>query len=276
MVFCGQLGETMLDLSVVVVTYNRSALLAQNVRSLQSKLAGAGLRYELVIADDCSDFEHRCVIDSISSARVVRTLENSGLGANANNGLRAVSGDYILQLQDDWDCIDATPIVESLGLMKRHRHLGVVQLTEVGSDLPTERLRTENCSFLVFANDQLPWMRRCGVRPYSDCPHIKRRSFVESVGPYLEAVPMTRCENDYKRRVARQRRWRVAQVEGAKSFVHLGASVSLNPGGRRHPLIAALHRLPYGERFLDPMIRLLARRIDHMAAMLIWRLRSGA
>jgi GT2 family glycosyltransferase len=240
------------------------------VESLRSRLDCLACSYELIVADDCSSAGHSATIDSIPNARVVRTPRNSGLGANANNGLTSATGELILQIQDDWECnVDHSVLNSALAFIRANEDIGIVQLTPVGTDLPTERRSLDGQFFRVFQNDRLPWMRRCGVRPYSDQPHLKRAEFVRDVGPYLEGVPMTIGENEYKRRVAGQARWKVAMTEGAPCFDHAGADSSLNPGGRRHPIVNALHRLPGGETIIEPLLRRLAHGVDHFAATLM-------
>ena len=125
--------------------------------------------------------------------------------------------------------------------------------------------------FKVFKNDHLPWIRKCGLRPYSDNPHIKRREFINDVGAYLEGVPMTYCENEYRRRVANQNRWRVAMIEDKSNFVHLGARSSFNPGGCQHPLIRFIRTLPYGSAVLEASLRKFVRVADYLAAKLMSR-----
>lgn len=262
----------MVDLSVVVVTYNRSQLLVETVACLRRGLDALQLSYELIIADDCSSPAHQAVIDAIAGATIARTPRNSGLGANTNNGLAHARAGTILQIQDDWRCVDPLPIREALEFLAANPDIGIVQLTPVGSDLPAELRRGRAMAFRVFLNDRLPWMRRCGVRPYSDNPHLKRREFIRDLGPYLEGVPMTRCENEFKRRVAKQGRWRVAQVTATSAFVHEGAVLSLNPGGQRHPLVQLLHRLPGGSTQLEPGLRRAAQWLDHHAARVAVRL----
>jgi glycosyltransferase involved in cell wall biosynthesis len=46
-----------MDLSIVIVTYNRSELLAEAVRVLRDAVAPLGYSYEIVVADDCSTGE---------------------------------------------------------------------------------------------------------------------------------------------------------------------------------------------------------------------------
>lgn len=258
-----------IDISVVCVTYNRSHLLARTLESLSSSLSEIACRTELIVADDCSDVVHRNFIDDLPGVHVVRTEKNSGLGRNANNGLSAARGEFILQLQDDWEYLSDARLLEgTLAFFRENPDIGIVQLTTVGSDLVLGTRRHLGFEFCVFGNDRLPWRRNCDLRPYSDQPHIKRRQFVSDIGAYLEGTSMGAGENDYKKRVASQSRWKVAMIGGAPPFRHLGAEASFNPGGRRSHLARLVRRIPFG-KFIEPRLRSVARGIDHLAAKLL-------
>ncbi len=254
------------DISILVVTYNRSEILVDTIANLKRTIASHPLVREIVIADDCSDSNHREVIDGIEGVRVVRTERNRGLGANANNGLDHCVGSLILQIQDDW-VMDGDPakLGSVCDFLERNPDVGIVQLSPIRIDLPVEYRECGDSRYHVFPNDHVPWMRRCNLRPYSDNPHLKRREFVSTVGPYLEDVPMTVCEAEYQRRVANQSRWKVAMLEGSL-FSHVGEEASLNPGGRRHPLVKFLWSIPFGKTWLEPRLRALVYWADHVAA----------
>jgi glycosyltransferase involved in cell wall biosynthesis len=259
-----------MDLSIVIVTYDRSELLTEVVSALKAAVVRFGYSYEIVVADDCSTGEHRRRIDNMGGVRIVRARQNQGWGANANSGCANARGEYLLQLQDDWRFIcKPKRLADAFEFLRLNSDIGIVQLTRVGTDLPFERRTFAGEFFRVFRNDRCPWVRECSVRPYSDQPHLKRRKFVQDIKGYLEGVPMTQCENDYKRRVANQSRWKVAMMEGEPCFIHLGEGVSFNPGGRRHPLVRFLRCIPFGESILEPSLRSMVTWIDHALAKLL-------
>jgi hypothetical protein len=61
----------------------------------------------------------------------------------------------------------------------------------------------------------------------------------------------------------------VAMMEGEPCFIHLGAGVSFNPGGRRHGLVRTLRSIPFGESVLEPRLRRTISWIDHALAKLL-------
>ena len=79
-------------------------------------------------------------------------------------------------------------------------------------------------------------------------------------------------ENEFKRRVANQVRWRVAHMCSRKLFIHIGAEYSHNPGGQRNKLVAFLHEIPFVGKGLVLALRTIWRKVDHLAALITYRL----
>jgi glycosyltransferase involved in cell wall biosynthesis len=265
---------TQIDVSVLFISFNRSDLLRVALRSLKKHSRALG-SCEFVVSDDGSSGDHLANIAALDFDTHVWAKRNSGLGANVNRGMRACKGKLILQIQDDWEFVgDASALRRCIDILQADRRVGILQLTPVSSDLPVEQRSVASSSYRIFRNDGLPWSRSCRVRPYSDCPHLKLREFIEDLGPYLEAVPMGICENDYKARVARQRKWRVAQFDGGPIFRHLGAESSFNSAGQTHPAIAAIRRVPLIGTRAERLLRGTVALFDHMCARFWSRLFS--
>lgn len=234
-----------MKLSVLFVTYNRAHLLHKTVHHLRTVLDESGIEYEIVVADDCSNKENCKLIDSLANVRVIRTIKNSGLGANCNNGIKACLNDYILQVQDDW-LVTSGPgsFVQALKYFELFPILGILQLNEVYCDVGFSKTKVDSSELYLYKNDHLPWKRKCDLRPYSDQPHIKRKKFHFDMGGYLENAPMTMCELDFKMRVANQSSWRVGMVSYAPMFEHIGVSESLNPGASSNSFVSLIKSIP--------------------------------
>lgn len=261
-------------ISFVFISYNRSDLLTKALTTLREAVLKAGLSAEFVVSDDASRPEHQEVINRLGFDTLAIATVNAGLGANQNRGLANCKGELIFQMQDDWIFVgQPTDLTDAVQVMQSDPEVGIVQLTEVWSDLPSERRVTQGgVEYVVFRNDRLPWNRACGLRPYSDCPHVKSVRFIEGIGPYLEGVRMGVTENDFKRRVANQGRWRVAHMSSRKLFVHIGAEHSLNPGGKRNKLVALLYKIPFVGKRIDLALRIIWQKADHLAAIIASRL----
>ncbi|WP_126455644.1 glycosyltransferase family A protein [Sulfuriflexus mobilis] len=226
------LTQDVVDVSVLFITYNRSDLLEIAFRSIRERMDFGNLRVEFVVSDDASDPENLSRVQSLPFDKHLLSETNKGLGANTNKGIVVTKGSYILQIQDDFEFVGArTLIFTALQIMQADRDVGIVQLTNETPGVPHEaRCLDDGTRYLVFENDGIPQLRDCSARPYSDRPHLKRRQFCEDIGPYRERVPMTDMELAYQRRVACQKRWRVATIVQATAFSNLGVERSFNPG----------------------------------------------
>lgn len=258
------------DISIVFITYNRADLLKKALENLLPAIKASGLSYEVIVADDCSSSPHSEIINDLKDVLVVRTQKNSGIGANTNNGLKFSTGKMILQVQDDWLFLGSSDdIYSAYKFLLDNPMIGIVQLTSVPCDVGGRQYHWNQKNFIVFRNDRLPWQRACSNRPYSDQPHLKRREFVNEIGPYRENCSMGVCENDYKRRVAQQTKWRVSQITPALHWEHLGEKSSFNTSGPRNKLVRLLIANPLGRYYIEPAIRGILRSIDHFIALLL-------
>ncbi|MHB0972568.1 MAG: glycosyltransferase family 2 protein [Thermoanaerobaculia bacterium] len=249
-------------LSVLFVSYNRSDLLATTVRSLRDGIRLGPMPVEFVVTDDGSAAAHRREIMALPFDKFSFSDRNEGLGANVNKGLRCASYEYVLQVQDDCEFIGPPDVIRrALEILEADPSVGIVQLVSTRAATVRERRALPTGAvYLVFENDMMPGLRDCGLRPYSDQPHIKRLSFCTDIGPYMEGAPMTLMELDYQRRVANQASWYVAALEDGTPFRHLGADRSFNPSHLRARRIAATERWPLVGRVLKAA-RALARKL---------------
>jgi glycosyltransferase involved in cell wall biosynthesis len=94
-------------LSVLIATFNRAPLLKRCLDALECEGPD-----ELVVVDDGSEDGTQELLAAHPGVRVVRQ-ENSGRSAARNAGLRVVSGDLVLFLDDD--------VLPTPGLVDRHR-----------------------------------------------------------------------------------------------------------------------------------------------------------
>lgn len=83
--------------SIVITTYNRSALVVRAIESAQN----AGSDLEVIVVDDCSTDNTPEVCEKISGIRYVRLSANSGLANARNVGIAESSTDFVAFLDDD-------------------------------------------------------------------------------------------------------------------------------------------------------------------------------
>jgi glycosyltransferase involved in cell wall biosynthesis len=239
--------------SVVVTGYERPEQLALTVESLLAVTRYPSL--ELILADDGSSEQARQKMRELPFDRFVFAARNRGLGANTNAGLAAARGDYVLQLQDDWQCLGPPDFLErGVRLMQTRPSVGLVRFTKLFSPdraLPPHEVLASDPDVLIIKPE-----RGSRFFVYSDQPHLKSRSYVEFIGPYQESRYMQRTEEDMRRRFNEQTRFEAAFIEGYSAFRHVGRETS-----HRRPLptarvVAVLHRVPY----LATLLRRLRKR----------------
>ncbi|HJZ45282.1 MAG TPA: glycosyltransferase, partial [Hyphomicrobiaceae bacterium] len=90
--------------SVVFVTYDRLETLKPTVESFLSLTNYPRDRLELILSDDASPAAVRLEFAKLAVDKIVVGEMRSGIGANQNRGITASTGDFILQIQDDWIC----------------------------------------------------------------------------------------------------------------------------------------------------------------------------
>jgi len=241
------------DISVLFISYNRSDLLEIAFRSIRERVDFGNLHVEFVVSDDASDPAHLSRVRSLPFHKRVLSAANMGLGNNCNKGIAAVEGHYILQVQDDCEFVgERTLVSTAVQILQADPEVGSVQLTHQTLDVVHEiRCLEDGTRYRIYENDGISRRRDCGARPYSDQPHLKRRQFCADIGPYMEGVEMSEMELDYQQRVACQRRWRVASIELAPGFKHLGASRSFNPAHERARRLARIE----GHAIVGPILR---------------------
>lgn len=249
--------------SVVVTGYARPATLRETVESLLGVTRYPNL--ELVLADDASPPELREAMRALPFDRFVFAERNRGLGANANAGLAAARGEYVLQLQDDWACAGPADFLErGVRLLAARPDLGIVRFLAPEAHIPFEEERGPDGGAIRIYRPQPEhawWV-------YSDWPHLKSRAFIDFIGPYAESRYMQRTEIDMRDRFNAQQRYALAYIEGCQMFRHIGGEVS-----HRQPLpLARIGRVM--DRW--PLLRSVAR--GYRGARGLWaraRQRSG-
>jgi glycosyltransferase involved in cell wall biosynthesis len=90
----------MVEISVVVPTHNRSALLAQTLRSV---LWQRGVDLEVLVVDDGSTDDTAAVVAALGDPRVriVRNEVAQGVAAARNRGAEEARGEWVTFLDDD-------------------------------------------------------------------------------------------------------------------------------------------------------------------------------
>lgn len=222
-------------ISVVVVGYRRPALLEETVRSFLAKTRYPRDLLELILADDGSPRPMQETMRALPLDKWVLGRRNRGMGFNTNAGLRAASGSYVLQLQDDWRCEGPSDYLDAgLELLAERPDVELVRYRPLAEYVTAERHVTKLGRVAVVYDNFAPQgysdMGRCS---YSDNPHLKRSTLHDLLGLYREDLSMPATELEFCRRFGDLKTFRAAFIQGYEAFRHIGADASFNPVHRR-------------------------------------------
>jgi N-acetylglucosaminyl-diphospho-decaprenol L-rhamnosyltransferase len=101
-------GSSARDVSVIVVTFNSSSVIADCLRSLSEHLPEA----QIVVVDNGSEDETVAIAQRNPNVRLINGHGNVGFGAGVNLGARTASGDLLMVLNPDATVVgvDATQL----------------------------------------------------------------------------------------------------------------------------------------------------------------------
>jgi len=268
-------GDGVIDVSVVVVTWNTRDLALDCLASVTAALAPA-IRAEILVVDNgSSDGTVGAVRERFPAARVIALPANAGFAAGANAGLRESGGRHVLLLNSDARLLPDT-LERCLRFLDENPDVGVV-----GPQLlhPDGRRQNSIHNFPIVATELLPkalfqflfrrrfpsrrWVgeKPLDVEAVNGAAMFARAAAVRDVGPLPEDYFFFLEETEWCRR-ARSAGWRVVHLPSAFA-IHLSGASSK----RRDP---ALTRIEY-HRSLYHFFR-VNRGTGWMAAVLSLRL----
>lgn len=180
------------EITLLITHYNRTTSLERLFASLKKLDLHFG---EIIVSDDGSETEQIDRLEELQQKfgfRLLKAVQNAGLGANINKGQRAVTTPYILYVQEDFE-IDAKflPILtESLAIMKKDEGLDLVRFF---AHFRYPYLKPYNGGFEEVAIPSLATDYH-KIYAYSDTPHLKRATFEQKFGAYREDIGSDRME----------------------------------------------------------------------------------
>ena len=233
--------------SVLFVTYRRFHLLQRTVETFLQHTDYANL--ELIVADDGSPRSVQNQISTLPVNRVLLSDRNRGFGANANAGLRHCNGEYILFLQDDWECCGPTEYLsDAVCAFQKHPQIGFIKFYGHNQSTNSAHQLDEETGLCEIENPTL--ITELNRHIYSDTPHLRSRACLEALGEYDARVPMEQCEREYEERFLLQHKFSTAYLPKHMNvvFTHTGEKESFRTGSRRarferiiHPLTGPMH-----------------------------------
>ena len=113
----------MIDLSIIIVSYNARKELEQCLRSLHETLPV--LSHEIVVVDNASTDGSASAAREWRDVRVIEAERNLGFAAASNIGIRATAGENLLLLNSD-TIVPSGAIDRLVGVLRRHPEAAVV------------------------------------------------------------------------------------------------------------------------------------------------------
>lgn len=240
----------MIDVSVVVVTWNTRELTLDCLASVTAALAPPTTTEILVVDNGSSDGTAEAIRERFPTARVIALPANVGFAAGCNAGLRAIRGRHVLLLNSDARVMPGT-LERCVRFLDQHPEVGIV-----GPQLlhPDGRRQNSIHNFPIVATELLPkalfealfrrrfpsrrWVGEepLDVEAVTGAAMFARAAAVRDVGPLPEEYFFFLEETEWCRR-ARKAGWRVVHLPTAFA-IHLSGASSK----RRDP---ALTRIEY-------------------------------
>ena len=244
----------MIDLSVVVVSWNVRDLLRQCLRSVFD--APSAPSVEVIVVDNASaDGSVEMVRESFPDVHLIVNAENRGFPAANNQGISIAQGRYVFLLNSDAEVV-GDALATMVAYADAHPDVGVIGpqlLNPDGADgCPSVQSSRRRFPTLATAIFESTWLqphapRRVLERYYvSDRPDdalqevdwvkgaalMARREAIEQVGLMDEGFFMYSEELDWCRRF-RDAGWRVIYLPAAQ-IVHHGGKSSEQVAASRH------------------------------------------
>ena len=242
------MGGRLPKVSVVVITYNRLITLRPTIASFLRHTDYPRELLELILTDDGSPEAVQSELRRLPFDKFCLSKKRSGLGANTNRGLEAATADFILHLQDDWECCGPSDYLrKAVSILQARPDIGLLTLHRHDSlPTPTEVAEVEGETLRIFSGIADASEAASGRYAYSDRPHLKTRAFMGGMGRYNEKLNVAFTEVDFCRRFAGQDRVALADLNGKAFFLNIGEEHSYNwPWKKR--VESWITRLPGGE-----------------------------
>jgi glycosyltransferase involved in cell wall biosynthesis len=180
------------DVTLMITHYNRSKSLERLLSAL--KEANCSF-YDIVVSDDSSKQEHLDYINTLHADydfKLVSGPVNKGLGNNLNKGQDAVTTPYTLYIQEDFIPLEGfyVHLSNGLSLLKERSDFDMVRFYAY-SKYPYLKEYKYGFSEMLF-KWWYPGLDKFAY--YSDHPHLRRSTFFDKFGRYLEGTSGDKTE----------------------------------------------------------------------------------
>lgn len=185
------LKRTMVDLSIIIVSYNTKKLLKDCIASIEESTNN--INYRVVVVDNASSDGSAELVKRLekrnSRIELITNNENNGFGKANNQGIKKVKAKYYLLLNSD-TVIKGTILKEMISWLDKHEKVAVVScaLKDTGGRLQGNGgyfpYLTKVFSWMFFIED-IPVLDKF-IKPFH--PRNPQSQFLKSDGLYKQAT----------------------------------------------------------------------------------------
>ncbi|MBX3083375.1 MAG: glycosyltransferase family 2 protein [Anaerolineae bacterium] len=230
----------MLDLSIIIVSWNVRDFLAACLTSIQAN--SAALDCEVIVVDSASsDDSVEMLRSQFSWVKLLPQAENVGFTKGNNIGLKAAQGRYVLLLNPDTEMIEDA-LVQMVRYLDAHPDVGIIGPRTQNTDGSPQSTR-RRFPTLITAMFDSTWLAPYAPRRVLDDYYARdveematadvdwvqgsalmtRRVIYEQIGGLDERYVMFSEELDWCKRI-RSAGWRTVYLGGARIVHHGGKS----------------------------------------------------
>lgn len=178
------------DVTLLITHFNRS----ESLLRLLKKLNDINISFDEIIVSDGGSkpdhLKHVLEIQQQFGFKLLTSETNKGLGNTINQGQDAVNTNYILYIQEDFVPKAAFSIAvgDGLEIMKNEEQWDVIRFYSFPwSPFPYLKDYKKGFSEMIFSLS--PWYtNHVKFYVYSDHPHLKRKTYPEKFGRYVETL----------------------------------------------------------------------------------------
>jgi len=180
------------DVTLLITHYNRSL----SLKRLLDSFKALNCNFEhIIVSDDCSKPEHLEKLRDWQSEyhfELISTKKNKGLANNLNKGQDAVKTSYTLYVQEDFvpKILFPEKLSQAVCFMNEKSELDIVRFYAYFK-YPYLKPFRDGFSEMIFS------IFKTGYKKfyfYSDHPHLRRSTFLQKFGRYIEGINSDQAE----------------------------------------------------------------------------------
>ncbi len=210
----------------------RIEYLERNIISLKKHIKLGNLETGWYISTETHDAPCLEDLEKLTKKYDIKLLHHKNkpnLGANLNFAHKQITGNFILYIQDDFECIEDLDIRKDISFLKKNDDYEMIRYY----------WRSKTQPRIEFKDEYFELSKKCR-NYYSDNPHLKSRHLYNTIGEYI-TINNSVCEHNMNSRIKKSN-FKIAlkrdplNPEKSKTrFQHIGRKSSMTEKWYNHP-----------------------------------------